>query len=58
MSLLDAIRDWRSARRERARQEAERKAQAQGHLTEETIREGERAAEHPGAPGDLSRWEQ
>ena len=57
MAILDAWRSWRQRRSDRARDEAERKAQAQGHLTEETIREGEEAAEHPPAPGSLSVWE-
>ena len=57
MSILDALRDRRRRRAEQARAEAERKSQAQGHLTEETNAEGEDAARHPPVPGDLSRWE-
>ena len=58
MSLMDAIRRWRRDRRERAREDAERKAQAQGKLNDEVIAEGRRATENPPAPGELSRWEQ
>jgi hypothetical protein len=57
MGLLDALRDRRLRRRERARQEAERKAQAQGKLNDEVIADGDRAAEHPPKPGELSPWE-
>lgn len=57
MSVLDALRDWRRRRREHARQEAERKAQAQGKLNDEVIAEGERAERHPPGPGSLSPWE-
>jgi hypothetical protein len=57
MSILDRLRTWSDRRRERARAEAERRAQARGHLTSETIEEGERAAGDPPKPGDLSPWE-
>jgi hypothetical protein len=57
MGLLDALRDRRLRRRERARQDAERKAQAQGKLNDEVIADGDRAAEHPPKPGELSPWE-
>jgi hypothetical protein len=58
MSLLDTVRSRLRDRRERAREDAERKAQAQGKLNDEVIAEGERAAESPRKPGELSRWEQ
>ena len=58
MSLLDALRRWRRDRSEAARADAERKAQAQGKLTDETIADGEEAARNPPRPGTLSRWEQ
>jgi hypothetical protein len=58
MSLLDALRAWRRDRSEAAREDAERKAQAQGKLNDETIADGEDAARHPPLPGTLSRWEQ
>ena len=58
MSILDAVRRWRRARSEAARRDAERKAQAQGKLNDEVIAEGDRAAESPRKPGELSRWEQ
>jgi hypothetical protein len=57
MSILDGIRAWRERRRERARADAERIAQARGHLTAETNAEGREAAEHPPKPGELGRWE-
>ena len=57
MGLLDALRDRRRRRRERARADAERKAQAQGKLNDEVIADGERAAERPPRPGELSPWE-
>jgi hypothetical protein len=57
MGILDSLRDWRHRRSEQARAEAERLAQARGHLTSETIEEGERAADAPPKPGDLSPWE-
>jgi hypothetical protein len=57
MAILDALRDWRQKRRDRARDEAERKAQAQGKLNDEVIAEGEDAARHPPGPGSLSPWE-
>jgi hypothetical protein len=57
MSILDALRDWRGRRRDEARAEAERKAQAQGKLNDEVIAEGEEAARHPPGPGSLSPWE-
>ena len=58
MSLLDVLRRWRRDRRERERADAERKAQAQGKLTEEVIAEGEAARRNPRPPGSLSRWEE
>jgi len=57
MGILDSLRDWQRRRSEKARAEAERRAQARGHLTSETIEEGERAAGDPPKPGDLSPWE-
>jgi hypothetical protein len=58
MSLLDVVRRWRRDRSESARRDAERKAQAQGKLNDETIADGEDAARNPPLPGTLSRWEQ
>jgi hypothetical protein len=57
MSILDSLRSWQRERREHAREEAERKAQAQGKLNDEVIAEGEQAERKPPLPGQLGPWE-
>jgi hypothetical protein len=57
MSLFRRLHEWRESRRDDVRREAERKAQAQGKLTDEVREAGERAEREPHGPGSLSVWE-